>query len=57
LRFGNALAHLRQAGPETGGEEEIAKAQAAAARIRELRRGVTVDRPAGMSLREYAPWE
>lgn len=35
-------------------EERKAKAQAAAARIRELRKGVTLDRPEGMSLREYA---
>ncbi len=34
--------------------EEKAKAQAAAERIRELRQGVTLDRPEGMSLREYA---
>ncbi len=31
-----------------------AKAQEAAASIRELRKGVTLDRPKGMSLREYA---
>ena len=31
-----------------------ARARAAAERIRELRRGVTLDRPADMSLREYA---
>ena len=30
------------------------KAQAAPAQIRELRKGVTLDRPPGISLREYA---
>ncbi len=35
-------------------EQVVAKAQEAAARIRELRKGVTLDRPKGMSLREYA---
>jgi hypothetical protein len=35
-------------------EQKKAKALEAAARIRELRKGVTLDRPAGMSLREYA---
>ena len=38
------------------GDDEGRKAKAleAAARIRELRKGVTLDRPQGMSLREYA---
>lgn len=35
-------------------EERKVKASEAADRIRELRKGVTLDRPAGMSLREYA---
>ena len=34
--------------------DEAEKAQAAAELIRELRKGVTLDRPPGMSLREYA---
>jgi hypothetical protein len=33
---------------------DTTKAHAAAKRIRELRKGVTLDRPEGMSLREYA---
>lgn len=40
--------------PQTAETNDTAKAQAAAARIRELRQGVTLDRPEGMSLREYA---
>lgn len=39
---------------ETADSALKAKALAAADRIRELRKGVTLDRPAGMSLREYA---
>ena len=35
-------------------DDAQARARAAAERIRELRQGVTLDRPAGMSLREYA---
>ena len=35
-------------------EQWKAKALEAAARIRELRKGVTLNRPEGMSLREYA---
>jgi len=35
-------------------EGRKAKAEEAAARIREMRKGVTLDRPKGMSLREYA---
>jgi len=34
--------------------EQDERAQAAAERIRTLRRGVRLDRPSGMSLREYA---
>jgi Arc/MetJ-type ribon-helix-helix transcriptional regulator len=34
--------------------DDRAKARAAAERIRQLRQGVTLDRPEGMSLREYA---
>ena len=39
---------------ETADSALKAKALDAADRIRELRKGVTLDRPAGMSLREYA---
>lgn len=35
-------------------EERKAKALAAAIRIRELRKGVTLSRPEGVSLRDYA---
>jgi hypothetical protein len=35
-------------------EQRKERALNAAARIRELRKGVTLDRPEGMSLREYA---
>jgi len=35
-------------------EQLKTRALEAAARIRELRKGVTLDRPQGMSLREYA---
>ncbi len=34
--------------------DDRARAHAAAERIRQLRKGVTLDRPKGMSLREYA---
>ena len=40
--------------PPPGDEQRKARALDAAARIRELRKGVTLDRPEGMSLREYA---
>jgi len=48
------LAPLKLPSPETPDEEQAAQAQAAAERIRELRKGVTLDRPEGMTLREYA---
>ena len=41
------------AAAEAMDSDQTAKALAAADRIRELRKGVTLDRPAGMSLREY----
>ena len=39
-----------------GAAEDVRRrrAQAAAERLRELRKGVTLDRPEGMTLREYA---
>ena len=37
-----------------GDEQRKAKALEAAASIRELRKGVTLERPEGVSLREYA---
>ena len=37
-----------------GDEQRKVRALDAAARIRELRRGVTLNRPEGVSLREYA---
>jgi hypothetical protein len=40
--------------PDVLEEERKARASEAASRIRELRKGVTLDRPEGMSLREYA---
>jgi Arc/MetJ-type ribon-helix-helix transcriptional regulator len=40
-----ALAALKPQGPETAEEDKAAKAQAAAERIRELRKGVSLDRP------------
>ncbi len=49
-----ALAPFQQSRPETIAEEKTAQAQAAAECIRELRKGVTLDRPEGVSLREYA---
>lgn len=46
---------LRAARRQPAAEDQLAaKALEAAARIRELRRGVTLERPEGMSLREYA---
>lgn len=48
------LSPLKPARPALTAEDGAAKAQAAAERIRELRKGVTLDRPEGMSLREYA---
>lgn len=48
------LAPLKPPDLESAKEDALAKAQAAAERIRELRQGVTLDRPPGMSLREYA---
>ena len=48
------LAPFKPQGPSPSAEDETAEAQAAAVRIRELRKGVTLDRPPGMSLREYA---
>ncbi len=49
-----ALTPFKPFTPETGAEEKTAQAQAAAERIRELRQGVTLERPEGMTLREYA---
>ena len=49
-----ALTPFKQSRPETAAEEKTAQAQAAAERIRELRKGVTLERPEGMTLREYA---
>jgi hypothetical protein len=40
--------------PEVAEKERLDRAAGAAERLRELRRGVTLDRPAGISLREYA---
>lgn len=49
------LETLRAAQPDASLEEEKKRqAIAAAARIRELRKGVRLERPAGVSLREYA---
>ncbi len=48
------LAPLKSQNSETLEEEQVAQAQAAAESIRELRKGITLDRPEGMSLREYA---
>jgi Arc/MetJ-type ribon-helix-helix transcriptional regulator len=45
------LAPLKAQAPVIGTDDT---AKAAAARIRELRKGVTLERPEGMSLREYA---
>jgi len=46
------LAPLKPQSTAIADEEQAA--QAAAERIRELRKGVTLDRPEGMTLREYA---
>ncbi|MFN7935054.1 MAG: hypothetical protein U0R19_17120 [Bryobacteraceae bacterium] len=43
-----------QAAQRADQREQRTKALEAAARIRELRKGVKLDRPEGMSLREYA---
>lgn len=40
--------------PEVSDELTRAKAMDAASRIRDLRKGVSLDRPEGLSLREYA---
>lgn len=50
------LLHVfKAAQPALAAENDLkSRAQEAAARIRELRKGVTLDRPAGMSLRDYA---
>ena len=48
------LAPLKSQNSETLEEEQVAQAQAAAESIRELRKGVTLDRPEGITLREYA---
>lgn len=40
--------------PDASEDGKRAKTQAAAELIRELRAGITLDRPKGMSLREYA---
>jgi len=48
------LQAFRVAHPQPAEEQLAAKALEAAARIRELRKGVTLNRPEGMSLREYA---
>jgi Arc/MetJ-type ribon-helix-helix transcriptional regulator len=48
------LAPLKSQASDEATTDEKAKAQAAGERIRELRRGVTLERPEGMSLREYA---
>jgi hypothetical protein len=48
------LAPLRPPASSEGAADDRMKAQAAAERIRQLRKGVTLDRPEGMSLREYA---
>ena len=48
------FAPLKAQGSSTTPMDDTKKAQTAAERIRELRRGVTLDRPPGVSLREYA---
>lgn len=48
------LRTFRAARPPSDEEGKKANAREAAVRIRELRKGVTLDRPAGVSLREYA---
>ena len=47
------LEPLKTQSPVTA-NEDATKAHAAAECIRELRKGVTLDRPEGISLREYA---
>jgi len=49
-----ALTPFRPSTPDNFADKNIAQAQAAAERIRELRHGVTLERPKGVSLREYA---
>ena len=49
-----ALIPFKPSTLENATEEKAAQAQAAAEQIRELRKGVTLERPEGMSLREYA---
>jgi len=49
-----ALTPFKPSCPETATEEKTAQAQAAAEIIHELRQGVTLDLPKGMTLREYA---
>ena len=45
-------------GPQTAGnttqDDRMKRAQAAAERLRELRKGVALERPEGVTLREYA---
>lgn len=48
-----ALTAFQPPAPADFNKHRNAKAQAAAERIRELRKGVTLERPAGMSMREY----
>lgn len=47
------LAPLKSHASDEATMDDRAKAQAAAERLRQLRQGVTLDRPKGMSLREY----
>ena len=49
-----ALSPFKPSLSETAAEEKTVQAQTAAERIRELRQGVTLERPEGMTLREYA---
>jgi Arc/MetJ-type ribon-helix-helix transcriptional regulator len=49
-----ALAPLKSHSADESTPDDRAKARAAAERIRQLRQGVTLERPEGMSLREYA---
>jgi Arc/MetJ-type ribon-helix-helix transcriptional regulator len=49
-----ALAPLKPHSADEPTPDDRAKARAAAERIRQLRQGVTLERPEGMSLREYA---
>ena len=48
------LAPLQSSSGSGANPEAQMKAQAPAARIRELRQGITLDQPEGMTLREYA---